>query len=118
MGRTFSTWTYTSDDGLIFARKAAHDYVTQLDGGDPKIGGAGAIAGLPKMPRSFKPRCAVCEDSSHNRYRIVCYSPTAVLYTTVGTTFNIYDRDGGSAVAVTMVESEGERKRGYRVAGA
>jgi len=111
MGRTFSTWLYEDDQGNLYNRKAAGDYVAQLDDATVKVGGLAATAWHAQMPKSFKPRTAVCEDSGGTRYRVVCYAPDALLYVTLGMTFNIFDRDGGSAVSVTNIGSEGERKR-------
>jgi len=106
--RTFKTWVYTSDGGLTFNRKAATDYTVQVDGGDPKIGGALAEAYHTPMPAALKPRVALCADSAGYTYRIVAYTPDAPILT-VGATFLVMPRDGGTAITATCYGTEGER---------
>jgi hypothetical protein len=102
---------YTTDQEVIYNRKAATDLTAQETSGDPRIGGALADAVHPPLPKSFKPRVALCQDAAGNKYRVVCYTKSADLYTTVGVTIDLFDRDGGAAITVTSYGSEGERSR-------
>lgn len=110
MGRTFQKWVYTDDQGHTFFRRAAADIVGQEDTGIVKVGGAASAGYHPRMPKTFKPRVAVCVDGAGVKYRVVCYENDAPLFTTIGTTLNLYDRDGGAAIPVTSIGGEGERK--------
>jgi len=111
MGRTFKTWVYHDDQGGTYNRKAPTDFTTQMADGAPKIGGELATSVATPFPKAFRPRVALCQDEDGNKYRVVCYSADAALFLTLGTTLNIFDRDGGAAITVTSYSSEGERKR-------
>lgn len=108
--RTFKTWEYTSDGALTFNRKAATDYTVQLDGETAKIGGRLAPDYSTPFPKTLKPRVALAADADGYSYRIVCYDVAAPLLT-IGSTFLVMPRDGGTAITVTVYGTEGERWR-------
>ena len=117
MGRTFDTWVYVTDGGATYNRKVAHDIAAQLEGADPKIGSDLAATVNPALPSSFKPRVALLQDAAGTLYRVVAMSTVAPILT-VGATLNIFDRDGGSAIACTVYGTEGERSRNKRLTPA
>lgn len=112
MAASFHLWDYTDDRGTVYKRNVLAAYSDQVDGGaNPKIGGSLATTAGEPMPSWLKPRVALAQDAAGNKYRIVCNEADAYLYTTLNATFNIYDRDGGAAIPVTVYSIEGERRR-------
>jgi hypothetical protein len=111
MGRQFQTWVYVTDNGALYSRKVALDIAAQeTPGNDPLIGSGVAVAVHPPLPKSFKPRVALAQDQNFRRYRIVAMSADAPILE-YGATIDLFDRDGGAAITVTVYGTEGERSR-------
>lgn len=105
--RTRTAWRYTDDDGRFYAFNALTGYTAQV----AVLGGAARVAGDVPAPAGFRPRVAkVWLAADHTkRKRVVCYTPSATAFTTIGTTVSVDYL--GTATDFVTYGSAGERHK-------
>ena len=88
-------WGYVTNDAETFRTSAKAVYV--LGGDAAKFGGAAALGSVRSLPSSFKVRRAVVVDAAGTSRAVVCYTTSATLWTTPGTTVTL-DKNGVDTV--------------------
>lgn len=112
MSQNRVAWTYTDDGNHDYRMSAKNDYVIQVTDGTAKQGGATAAATVLRVPKEIKPRMVKVTDvATGNISRwLVCYTITALLWTTPGTTFNMAVL-GASVSMQSTNKRRGEKSR-------
>lgn len=109
--RDMRSWTYTTDQGKDYAYGVAK-YIS--DQGDlvpnTLVGGVAATADLDTLPSGITPRRAICVSAAGVKRSVVCFEPTAPLFSIAGTEIDLKD-GGGVETAYAMISTSGERNR-------
>lgn len=93
-------WKYTDDLANDYVRAASGAIVTQLDSGNPIVGGGAPAPTDPPLPPNFKPRHVRCINEASGTWRdVVCYTTTCALWT--GSVTNVtLEHEGADVVFV------------------
>lgn len=78
--------TYTTDDSTDYNISCKKAVVEQADAA-VKLGYAAGAADQLGVPNELKPRRVKCVDSAGNVKWVICYTTSASMWTTAGTTF-------------------------------
>lgn len=107
--RVKNNWIYTGDKGVNFAIHAAADLTAQA----AVLGGSDLVdKSLYAMPSNLTPRKAEVFNAAEGTRLVVCYEPTATLYTTPGTAVTLpvfNDLDGAVFTSTGKVIAENQR---------
>jgi hypothetical protein len=102
-------WGYTDNDGTTWRVSAKAAYV--LDGTDgAKFGGAAALSSVRGKPAGLQMRAVICTSAAGVSRAVVCYSTTATLWTTPGTSVTL--NENGVDVAYTSTSDQRPERRG------
>jgi hypothetical protein len=113
MGANFKTTRYLSDGGDHYAMQVNAN-VAEPTGNQAKLGLTAGVAGDPRPPKGFKPRSVRVYDPVGGKWRtVVCYTPTATLFTGVAATIDLLadPSDAESAVTFNRMAAKGESSR-------
>lgn len=100
---------YVADDASEWQMLVGQVYYDQAE-----LGWAPATPGKPVIKSNdpqFRPRVALCIDSSGALRRIVCGTKTATAYVTAGTSIDVSHTEDAIAYVATTYGYEGERRR-------
>lgn len=108
--RLKNNWIYTGDKGVSFGIHAAADLTAQA----AVLGGSDLTdKSLYAMPTNLSPRKAEVFNATEGTRYVVCYEPTATLYTTPGTTVTLpVFNDADGAVFTSTGKKIEEKQRG------
>lgn len=112
MTKDMCTVKYVDDDGnnwCIWAEKTTIEHA----GNGAKLGAAVTNGGCPPIPRSLKPRYVWAKGASGVLRKVICYTSSAAMFTTPGTTINMSPYRGSGVadeVFTRATETYQERK--------